>query len=262
MSCILEVKDLSFSYSVGVPVLKHVSLQLEHGDIMMLMGPNGCGKTTLMKLILRLLPAAPQPIMIQGRSQSDYSTAELARTIAYVPQMGGGMDCDYSVREFLLMGRAPHIGVFQLPSRLDYEIVERSAEECGIAELLEIPVRQLSGGQYQLVTIARTLVQEAELIIMDEPLSALDLRNQARMLKMLLRLRDRGNTVLLSTHDPNHALALHCTVCSFLDGTIRTCGPVDNVFTVGLLASMYGEDVALQTAGTQKSVVFRDIARQ
>lgn len=260
MSYILEVRELSFSYTPGVPVLDSVSLQLRHGDVIMLMGPNGCGKTTLMKLILRLLPVNSEQILIQGRPQSSYSTAELARAVAYVPQVGSGAGCDYSVREFLLMGRTPHISMFQLPSQPDGQIVEQAALECGVIDLLDVPIRHLSGGQYQMAAIARALVQEAELIVMDEPLSALDLRNQAKMLEMLLRLRDRGNTVLLSTHDPNHALAIDCTVCGFLNRTIQFCGPADSVLTADRLSAMYGDHVSLQSFGTRKCITFQNIS--
>lgn len=256
MNHALEIKELSYSYTEGVPVLNQVSLQLQCGEIMMLMGPNGCGKTTLLKLILGLLPAKPKQIIVRDRPQETYSTIELAQEIAYVPQSESGANCDYSVREFLLMGRTPHIGLFAAPSREDYQLVEKCAAECGVAALLNTPVRYLSGGQYQLVTIARALVQGSELIVMDEPLSALDLRNQAETLKMLLRLKENGKTILLSTHDPNHALAIDCTVCGFLRGTIGFCGQASSVLTTDSVSAMYGNDITVWENREGKHITF------
>lgn len=259
MNNILEVTELSFSYAKDTPVLNRVSLQLQHGEVMMLMGPNGCGKTTLLKLILRLLPSNSKQILIQGRPQNSYSTMELAREIAYVPQSSNGANCDYSVREFLLMGRTPHINLFQLPSQTDYQMAEKYAAECGVADLLDTPISHLSGGQFQLVTIARALVQGSELIIMDEPLSALDLHNQARMLKMLLKLQAQGKTVLLSTHDPNHALAIDCTVCGFLGRTIDFCGQASNVLTMERISAMYGDSIVIRECNREKWIVFHNL---
>lgn len=256
MNNVLKIKDLSFSYAEDTPVLNHVSLQLQRGEIMMLMGPNGCGKTTLLKLILRLLPTGSKQIIICDRPQETYSVAELARKIAYVPQSESGANCDYSVREFLLMGRTPHISLFAVPSDEDYRLVEEYAAECGITAILNTPVRCLSGGQYQLATIARTLVQGSELIVMDEPLSALDLQNQAKILKMLLRLKKDGKTLLLSTHDPNHALAINCKVCGFLDGTIAFCGQADRALTENCISAMYGKDIAIWQSREEKHISF------
>ena len=223
----------------------------------MLMGPNGCGKTTLLKAILGLLPNDPPGILVQDRDRNTYTAEELAREISYVPQTGNGAKCDYSLREFLLMGRAPHIGLFRLPGQEDYELVARYAEECGIALLLDTPVSHLSGGQYQLATIARALVQGSELIVMDEPLSALDLCNQARMLEMLLKLQQRGKTILLSTHDPNHALTANCIVCGFWNHGITFCGQAERVLTPENITAIYGDRITLCECGDRKHIIFR-----
>lgn len=257
MSKVLEIQNLSFSYMEGVPVLDQVSLEVRQGELVMLMGPNGCGKTTLMKAILGLLPTNPPGILVQGRDQSAYTAQELAREISYVPQSSSSVRCDYSLREFLLMGRAPHIGLFCLPGQEDYELVLQYAEECGIAPLLDAPVSHLSGGQYQLATIARALVQGSKLIIMDEPLSALDLCNQARMLELLLKLQQKEKTILLSTHDPNHALAVNCTVYGFLNHGIAFCGQAERVLTPAHIAAIYGNKVALYECREGKHITFR-----
>lgn len=107
-----------------------------------------------------------------------------------------------------------------------------------------------------MATIARTLVQGSELIVMDEPLSALDLQNQAKILKMLLRLKKDGKTLLLSTHDPNHALAINCKVCGFLDGTIAFCGQADRALTENCISAMYGKDIAIWQSREGKHISF------
>lgn len=257
MSKVLEIQNLSFSYTGDVSVLDQVTLEICRGELVMLVGPNGCGKTTLMKAILGLLPTDPPGILVQGRDRNEYTAQELAREISYVPQSSNGARCDYSLREFLLMGRAPHIGLLCLPNQEDYKSVTKYAEECCIASLLDVPVSHLSGGQYQLATIARALVQGSELIVMDEPFSALDLCNQARMLELLVRLQQKGKTVLLSTHDPNHALAVNCTVCGFLNHRIAFSGQAERVLTPSHVAAIYGDKVVLHECREGKYIAFR-----
>ena len=192
-------------------IFRNVNLQVRRGEVLAILGRNGVGKSTLLNSLIGLHSLTEGTIHLGGEPLDSLTPTERARLIAYLPQMEG-RGISYTVTEYLLMGRAPYIGLFSSPSRRDREQVHTVMEELGLLDLAHSPLDQLSGGQRQQVGIARTLVQDAPLIVLDEPTSALDVANQAKVLRKIRQLRDAGYGVIFTTHNPDHALMLDATV--------------------------------------------------
>lgn len=203
----LELKDLQFRYGNGADIFEDVSLTLEKGEIMSILGANGAGKSTLLNCIAGLLRPVSGEILLDGRSTSSMSRNETARVIGYVPQMHSP-GFAFSVLEFTVMGRAPYIGIFSKPSREDYAIAEKSLERMGVLHLKHKIFTEMSGGEQQMVLLARVLTQEPEIILFDEPTNHLDYGNQYKTINMIRQLSEDGYTVLITTHNPDHALML------------------------------------------------------
>lgn len=188
-----------------------MNLQVRRGEVLAILGRNGVGKSTLLNCLIGLHSLTEGTVHLGGEPLDSLTATERARRIAYLPQMEG-RGISYTVTEYLLMGRAPYIGLFSSPSRRDREQVHTVMEELGLLDLAHSPLDELSGGQRQQVGIARTLVQDAPLIVLDEPTSALDVANQAKVLRKIRQLRDAGYGVIFTTHNPDHALMLDATV--------------------------------------------------
>lgn len=240
----LEAVEVDFGYPEH-PVGRRASLSVGAGEIVCLLGPNGCGKTTLFKTLLGLLPAQGGTVRIGGAPLAQLSRAEIARRIAYVPQAQAGT-FPYSVVDLVTMGRVAHRGLFAGPSAGDRRIAHEALDELGIAALADRDATRLSGGQRQLVVIARAVAQRAPLIVMDEPTAALDFGNQVRVLGEIRRLSQRGAGIVLSTHDPDHALAIASRVVVMQDGAIVASGQPAEVLTAARLQAVYGVAVAVE----------------
>ena len=191
-------------------IFRNVNLQVRRGEVLAILGRNGVGKSTLLNSLIGLHSLTEGTVHLGGEPLDSLTATERARRIAYLPQMEG-RGISYTVTEYLLMGRAPYIGLFSSPSRRDREQVHTVMEELGLLDLAHSPLDELSGGQCQQVGIARTLVQDAPLIVLDEPTSALDVANQAKVLRKIRQLRDAGYGVIFTTHNPDHGLMLDGT---------------------------------------------------
>jgi iron complex transport system ATP-binding protein len=197
---LLDVENGSFSYPGSTPVLKNVSFALESGEVMAIMGPNGIGKTTLLKCLMGILKSNAGCSLIDG-----LDSGEARRRIGYVPQ-AHRFSFPYSVREMVVFGRAKHMSVFALPGKEDYRIADAALEEVGISRLANKSCNRLSGGQLQMTLIARALAGQPKLLILDEPESHLDFRNQFTILRIITRLaKEKGIACIMNTHYPNHA---------------------------------------------------------
>lgn len=239
MAAIIEVRDASFQYHVGFPVFEHVSLSVERGQIMTLLGPNGAGKSTLLNCIAGLAAPTSGEVLVDGRPVGSMSPKQVARRIAYVPQ-SIKPTYGYSVREYMVMGAAPRIGMFETPGADEYERVERAIEALDLGNLADRTVAHLSGGERQRVAIARAIVQDPAAILFDEPTSALDYGNQIRVLRTAAELLGRGYAIVMTTHNPDHPILLGGQV-AILDHTGRlTVGPVDETVTEERLSELYG----------------------
>lgn len=226
----LSFDGLSFSYNDGQLVMQAYRGEIERGKIMAILGPNGCGKTTLLKLLIGALVPQEGKIDIEGR-------------VAFVPQIFQ-VSFPYTVLDMVLMGRARRIGLFSIPSTEDEQAAVRALEKLDLADLADRPFDELSGGQRQLVIFARALATEADILILDEPTSTLDLKNQGIILQWIRNLScEEGLTVVFTTHHPPHAFAVSDATMLMLGVRDFLCGPTRDVITEERLQALYGVDL-------------------
>lgn len=209
-------------------IFRNLDLEVAPGEILAILGCNGVGKSTLLNTLIGLLPLTEGKICLGGRELSHLGTAQRARHIAYLPQMQGS-SIAYTVTEYLLMGRAPYIGMFASPRASDRARVTQILKELDITDLAQMQLDRLSGGQRQQVGIGRALVQDAPFIVLDEPTSALDLANQAKVLRKLRELRANGYGVIFTTHNPDHALLVEANVALLGASSTYLSPPQDRV---------------------------------
>jgi len=233
----IDVSDLAIGYGrrrVG----SGISFSLSAGEVLCLLGPNGSGKSTLFKTVLGLLPSQSGRIRVAGRELSTWSRTALARYAAYVPQAQNGSFA-FSVLDVVLMGRGAHIGLFAAPSPHDANVAYGCLERLGIVDLAARIYTELSGGERQLVLIARALAQEPQVMILDEPTSSLDFGNQIRVLDHIHALREQGLAIFLCTHQPEHALKVADRVALFKAGELHRTGQAQAMVTLDNLAWLY-----------------------
>lgn len=253
MSDNIKISNLSFSYEKH-KIYSDLSLEIESNKITFIMGNNGCGKTTLLKLITNILQPLNGDIIIKGKSTSKYSDKELSKIIAYVPQ-NIKQNVDFLVKDYLIFGRTPYLKFGANPTNDDYDIVYKYSEKMLIQSFLDKNFNELSGGQKQLITITRALIQETPIMLMDEPMSALDIGKQADFLCILKELISMGKTVILTSHNPNHALQIESNVCLIDDRKIIGIGKNVDVLNSKNIKKVYGSKVALDSQ--TNNVVFK-----
>lgn len=235
----LSLHHVWFTYPNGSrAALQDISLDVRLGTVNAILGPNGAGKSTLLHLILGLYPPQRGEIRIGGRLLSTYSRQSLSRQIALVPQREH-IPFDFRVLEYVLLGRTPHLDFLRMPGPEDVRAARRALEQLGIVDLADRRVFALSGGEHQLVLIARAVAQEAPILLLDEPTAHLDLANKQRILTLLRSLAGQGKTVLFTTHDPTAALAVADTCILIRAGRILHQGPVADVLTSEKLTQTY-----------------------
>jgi len=244
MAVMMSAQDLAFGYG-GKAIGQGVDISVNSGEVMCLMGPNGCGKTTLFRTLLGLLPPLGGRLEMRGRPVQAYTRAEFARHVAYVPQAGSSY-FPFTVLNVVTMARASRIGTFATPSAHDRELSFAALDRLGLAHLAERSLNEISGGERQMTLIARALVQEAELIVMDEPTASLDFGNQARVLDCINELRGSGLSIVLSTHDPGHAFACADRAVLMKQGRVVADGLPNEAVTPESLHGLYGVEVALE----------------
>lgn len=238
MNSVLSFEDLHFSYD-RQEILHGVSGSIAPGGIHALFGPNGSGKTTLLKCLAGIYAPQTGSITVGGQKMEKLGARQRSRLICYVPQEHA-VSFAYTVEEVVLMGRTPHLGGVSGPRQEDVELARQAMERVGILELAQQAYTQLSGGQRQLVLIARALAQGSGVMILDEPTSALDFKNQLTVWQTLRELRQSGKTILVCTHDPNHVLWFCDQVLVLREGHLAAQGAVSALLTDELLESLYG----------------------
>jgi iron complex transport system ATP-binding protein len=239
----LQVRDLAFGFP-GRVVGRGVGFSLADGEVMCVLGPNGGGKTTLFRTLLGLLAPHGGSVFLENQLLESLSRQDIARRVGYVPQGHAGQFA-YTVREVVLMGRTAHLGAFGAPERKDLEVADTALALLGLQALSERPITQVSGGERQLVLIARALAQQPRLLVMDEPTASLDFGNQVRILQRIRSLAAAGISVIFSTHDPDHAFLAADRALLLAEGRALEIGPPAAVIRPDTLHRMYGVAVSV-----------------
>lgn len=243
---LLETRGLSYRYGRGRWLFRGLDLQLPAGEILAVLAPNARGKTTLLKTLAGL----HRPV--EGEV--------IGRDVGYVPQSHAPA-FGLSVLDMVVMGRARHIRATRAPGRQDRVLALEALERIGVADLADRDYNALSGGQRQMVLIARALVSDCRVMTLDEPASALDLKNQARLLNCLRTLADQGMGIVMTTHHPDHALQIAERSLLFTSAEDSSVGPTRDQLSEKILSDLYGLDIALATtevSGNKRRVIVPD----
>ncbi len=239
MGGLLSVSGLGFCYRAQ-PVLRDISFDVERGSLCGLLGPNASGKTTLLKCINGVLSPGEGKVMVNGAPIHGMPRREVARLMAVVPQQMS-LVFSFTALQMVVMGRSARLGALQLPSARDRAEARASMDELGIGGLAERPFNELSGGERQLVLLARALFQEAPILLLDEPTSHLDFRNQYLIMDVVHEMTHaKGVATIVTLHDPNLA-ARYCTHLVVLkEGRLHRKGRREEVFEEKTLSEVYG----------------------
>ncbi len=245
----IEARDLVFSYG-REDVLKGLSFSAGAGELVAVLGPNGVGKSTFFGCLLGFLRPKSGWVRIEDRPVLGMAPQELARYIAYIPQ-SAPQTFNYTVLDLVTMGMTNRIPIFSAPKPEHRERAMEALRSLGIAHLAERGSASISGGERQLALLARALVQEAKVLIMDEPTANLDYGNAFRVMQRVQELGEQGYTVIFSTHEPNQAFRYATRVLALLDGGVLADGPPEEALTEDLLARLYGVGVAVRGADVE-----------
>lgn len=237
----IEVKNLSFSYG-DRPVLHDISFSVGKGEFLSILGPNGVGKSTLFRCVLGLLSGYTGQVLVDGVDAHSFSVREAAKHIAYIPQSSRSI-FNYSAFDIVLMGRTSGLATFRSPGKVDKELCLWAMEKVGITHLADRCFHRLSGGEQQLVLIARALVQKAPVLMLDEPTANLDFGNQLLVLEQARALAREGYTVIQTTHHPEQSYMFSDRILAIQKGRVLTEGTPKDVLTEDTIRMLYGVDV-------------------
>ncbi len=252
---LLQATNITCGYD-GKSILEAVNLDVSAGDITCLLGPNGVGKTTLFKALLGFLPLMSGKVEIAGRNRVELNRRKQAKLLAYVPQIHVP-PFSFSVFDVVLTGRAPHLGVFASPTKDDYTLADRVLEELEITKLRDRIYTELSGGEAQMVLIARALMQDTSLLILDEPTAALDFGNQVHVLRRIKALAEDGHGIVMTTHNPDHAFLVGTKAVLLSHAKEVKSGTVEDVVTEKNLEAAYGIDVHVVEAQDETGMTIK-----
>lgn len=237
----IEVKNLNFSYGER-QVLHDICFRVDQGEFLSILGPNGVGKSTLFRCVLGLLSGYTGEVLVDGINARSFSVREAAKHIAYIPQSSRSI-FNYSVFDIVLMGRTSGLSTFRSPKKADTDKCRWALEKIGISHLEQRCFHRLSGGEQQLVLIARALVQDAPCLMLDEPTANLDFGNQMLVLEQARRLAREGYTVVQTTHHPEQSYMFSDRILAIQNGRVLTEGTPEQVLTEQTMRALYGVDV-------------------
>ena len=265
MTIRIQADGIAFSYSqdLTAAVFQDVSFSVRSGDIFCLLGPNGTGKSTLLKCLTGILRVQKGRVLFDDKNLLRFKLPEVAREIGYVPQ-GLTSAFPFRIKDIVVMGRAPHLSILASPSRSDMDLAFAAMKTVGILHLAGRPCNSVSGGEWQLALIARALVQEPRILILDEPTSHLDMGNQMKILQAIKDLAAAGMTIIMASHFPDHAFLVAGVVAILNKGQIRQIGTPDEVITEENLKLAYGTDVRVAREGdaVERKVCFPVLSKQ
>jgi iron complex transport system ATP-binding protein len=250
----LSGEKLTIGYRDRI-VGRDLDVAIDTGEVLALLGPNGSGKTTLLKTLLGLIPPLGGGVRLGERALGDFAARDRARAIAYVPQSHAPTFA-FPVETMVLMGRTAHGNLFSRPTERDRAAAFDALTRLGIAHLAERPYTMISGGERQLVLLARALAQDPQFIVLDEPTASLDFGNQGKIMDEIVRLAESGHGVLFTTHDPNHALRAAHRAYLLREGERIAEGRVGEVLTRGNLEALYRAPVRMLVDATDGTNAF------
>jgi iron complex transport system ATP-binding protein len=249
---ILKIENLVCGYDAKKPIIKDISFSVEDGQFVGIVGPNGSGKTTLLRAVIGLIKAQHGTIMVSQHRVDHLERKELARRIAFVPQLMEPVE-GFSVEELVMLGRTPYMERFSFETADDYEAVKWAIEELQIESLKDRPTTELSGGEFQRVAIARALAQEPKILLLDEPTSHLDIRYQVKICKLLRKLRSH-RSIVATFHDLNLASRFCSRLVLLKNGELIAEGPPGEVVTPENIWKAYRIKVSVRkNPNTQKA---------
>lgn len=239
---LLEFADISSGFDADKPLVEHVNMELHEGEIACVLGPNGCGKTTLVRSALGMRKLLGGKAFLDGRDLAKIPAQQRARQFAYVAQ-AHNQPFPYRVAEMVMLGRMAIIAGSGKPRAADYDAVEEILGQLDLYDLRNEPYTDLSGGQVQRVMIARALAQDPKVLVLDEPTAALDYGNAAKVLQAIRSLADNGQAAIMITHAPNQAFLLRSKVLLLRPGQVPVFGEASQAITSANIAASYGHDV-------------------
>jgi iron complex transport system ATP-binding protein len=255
MNAFLEARNLSYAYGGGLSAVRDVTLAVRPASLTVIIGANGSGKSTLMRMLAGLLRPLSGEILLDGAPLRHLTPRQRAKEIAYMPQSTTAA-FPFRVIEVVLSGRTPYLSRFGLEEKRDHEIAMAALSSVGAAHLAGRSINALSGGERQMVILARALAQEPRLLLLDEPAASLDIKHRADLLRILARLRDdRGISAIMITHDLQIVGSMFDWIVALREGDVVAQGAPDHVLCTELLLEIYGEpNVRAQRIGKQMLV--------
>jgi iron complex transport system ATP-binding protein len=253
MNHLLEMVGGTFSYNTKDNIFEDINFSIEKGDIFCILGANGAGKTTLIKCLNGLMKLSSGNVLLNGKDIYHLNHTEIAKNIGYIPQIHNST-FPYTVRDVVLMGRAPHLDSFSSPAKKDVKIAENSLKTLNIFNMKDKPYTEISGGEQQLVFIARVLTQEPDILILDEPTSHLDFGNQIRTLDIIEKLASNGLSVVMSSHFPDHAFISANKVAIMNEKNFIDIGRPEDVITEENMEKTYGINVKIMDIDDKRRV--------
>lgn len=250
----IEVSNLSFSYGDRL-VLDNVNFTAKENQLLSVLGPNGAGKSTLFRCILGLLRGYNGQVLLDGIEIRNIGIREMAKLVAYIPQ-SHYPSFNFSVFDMVLMGTTVQVSAVSSPGCKQTKLVNKALEKLGICHLKNRGYKQISGGERQLVLMARALVQEAKVLILDEPTANLDYGNQIRVLTQIKSLAKEGYTIIQSTHNPEQTFMFSDTVMVMKAGKVLASGTPNEIFTEELIQSLYGLEVEMKSLYSDRARVY------
>jgi iron complex transport system ATP-binding protein len=250
---ILEVKNATFAYENSENIFEGVNLTVDRGDVICILGSNGCGKTTLMKCMNKLHELKDGAVYINGENIKTMDQRTVARNIGYIPQ-GHVSTFAFSVFDVVLMGRTPHLDYLDSPGKKDRLITEEALKKFGIYHLKNKPYTSLSGGEQQLVFFARVIAQQPQILLLDEPTSHLDFGNQLKTLNIISKLSQEGIAIVMTSHYPDHAFISANKVALMKDQGFLGIDTPNNIITTENMEMVYGIHVKIMEISPNRKI--------